>query len=792
MGGKTLLVLYHMARKEFELAIGAFREALSAQPTDAWSLTHLAQSLQALGRAEEARDAYQRAIHINPNEALARKGLAGLAKVRGDLEAYETHLDVCRRLIPKDPWVQSEMLAQEEQADPAAAITRREELAAENPDDVGNLRRLASLCETIHDLTRADAYYDRILALRSDDRDTILLAARYYRRTDRPERALDLLNRFTASRPTASQRADAQILVAGHHLAQGHDDRAEEALLAAAKSTQTPEPARSLAQFYRTTRDDPRRALVWFDKAVDRARQTQSPLLPRVLEARAACRLDHRINDTASAGRDVAELLERFPNESSAYLLSSEIHAREGRIDEAVAALSEHLTKRPNDPYALYRRARHEATRGRLAGAIADLEAAKRAAPLALRLEPRILLASLYDRSDRKDLWIHELESLAAEAPDDPRALEELVRAYLRERRSDDADRIITAQINRTQDKPEAEWFQLRGTVSLEVGEFEKALGDFHRAAQIEDFSAASLTQVFDAYLQIGRYEDGVAYGRQHAMESRNDPVLLSRYGALLARSGQIEEAVEQLHRAMARALTDRPEATLVVAGALPTALADPADLAQAVTLLRRRPAQGVAGRARDRLLARLHQMADRLDDAVEVLESLIQTADGDNERATLLQEMGDVHQLADHPDRARRAYEEGLKYAPDNWVALNNLAYLLTHELDQSERALPYARRAVELTDNPAALDTLGWTYVGLQQYPAAIAELSRASRLAPGDASTLYHLGEAYRRDGQFTEATGVLQNALGIAQTQGNDRLRPRIEDARARARQRDAAP
>jgi len=78
------------------------------------------------------------------------------------------------------------------------------------------------------------------------------------------------------------------------------------------------------------------------------------------------------------------------------------------------------------------------------------------------------------------------------------------------------------------------------------------------------------------------------------------------------------------------------------------------------------------------------------------------------------------------------------------------------------------------------------------LQQYPAAIAELSRASRLAPGDASTLYHLGEAYRRDGQFTKATGVLQNALGIAQTQGNDRLRPRIEDARARARQRDAAP
>ena len=184
--------------------------------------------------------------------------------------------------------------------------------------------------------------------------------------------------------------------------------------------------------------------------------------------------------------------------------------------------------------------------------------------------------------------------------------------------------------------------------------------------------------------------------------------------------------------------------------------------------------------------------MTNRLDDAVEVLESLIQTADGDGERAALLQEMGDVYQLADHPDRARKAYEEGLKYDPDNWVVLNNLAYLLTHELDQSERALPYARRAAGLTDNPAALDTLGWTYVGLQRYSAAIAELSRASRLAPGDASTLYHLGEAYRRDEQFTEAVGVLQNALAIAQTQGNTRLRQRIEDSRARAQRREAAP
>ncbi len=792
VGGKTVLGLYNMARKEYELAIGAFREALAVQPTDAWSLTHMAQCLQALDRSEEAQNAYERAIHINPDQPIAHKGLAHLAKTRGDDQAYQGHLEICQRLIPNDPWVRAELLARKELADPEAAIARREALAFENPEDLQNLQRLAALSETVGDLVKADDFYDRIVKLRPDDRHTVVAVTQYYSRTNRPERALDMLTGFGDARPTVVERANARILVAGHHLRQGHTDRAEQTLRAAVELTETPELARSLAEFYWKSVDDPRKALAWFDKAVELAQRVQSPLLPRILEARVACLLDGRINDTASAQRDVAQLLERFRDESRAYLLSSEIHARMGRIDEAIAALSEHLAKEPNHPYALFQRAKHQARRGRLAPAIQDLETIKRATPLALRLEPRILLASLYHRSDRKDLWIHELESLAKESPDAPTVLEELVNAYLREHRPQDADRIVTAQINRTTDNPNAQWFFLRGKVSLELNDLDKALADFHRAARLEEFSAASVTKVLDLYLQIGRFADGVTYFERYGGQRRNDLAPLSRYGALLGRSGRTAQAVEQLHKAIAVALADEPESASVIASTLPLAFAEPNDIAQAITLLKARRAEEVSRRAQDRLLAQLYQLAGLLDDAASTLDTLIQSAANDRERAALLQELGDVHQRARHWDRARAAYEEALKYDPVNWVVLNNLAYLLASEPGHGEQALPYARQAAALSDNPAALDTLGWTYVGLGRYPAAIAELNRSLNLAPGAALTMYHLGEAYRLDGQFIEAVGVLQNAQTTAGTQGDTGLQRLIEESLARAERGDAAP
>ena len=786
--GKSVLGLYHAHRKEYDLAVNAFRQAVAAQPTDARSLTHLGQSLQMLGQNEEAKGAYQRAIQVNPNAGGAHKGLAIIAKAQGDAEGYEQALEVCQRLIPYDPWVQGEILLRQEQADPQTAIARREKLLEANPDDTQNLRRLATLCEAVDDSKRADDYYARLLDLRPDDKDLMVAVSAYYRRTGRIDRSLQLVTQYASSRSTPEQKANAQILVAAHHLSQGDLDTVENTLLTAADIAETLEVAQSLAEFYLRSADRPDKALPWLDKAVAHARSAQSATLPRILASKASCLLHRKLNDIQTARRTVDELLATFPDHAPGLLLSSEVHARTGEIEKAIDSLSEYLARTPNDPYALYQRALHQSSQGRVGAAVEDLETIKRTNPLALDLGPRFLLARLRQLAGHEDLWLRELESLAQDAPDSARVLEELARGYVRKERLADAERIATAQINRAGDEPEARWFFLRGQISLALGDQVAALSDLERGALISGHTAEAVVNVLGMYLRLDRAADGIEYYRKYAPGNQSAPTLLSRYALLLAKADQKAEAVRQYRKAMNLAMLDSSEARRTVTSDLRTGF--PTD--EAIPLFESSLPDPALARANDAILARLYGMAERYVDAASRLERLLETCTSNDERADLLQELGDLHQVASDPASARRAYEQSLRYNDDNWITLNNLAYVLSDGLGEHALARPYAERAVAIADRSATLDTLGWIYVGLGEYSLAVAELSRAIRLDPGDPLTYYHLGEAYRRNGQFREAASILGGGQDLARSSGKAEMVTRFEVSLQQVERSDRTP
>jgi tetratricopeptide (TPR) repeat protein len=101
-------------------------------------------------------------------------------------------------------------------------------------------------------------------------------------------------------------------------------------------------------------------------------------------------------------------------------------------------------------------------------------------------------------------------------------------------------------------------------------------------------------------------------------------------------------------------------------------------------------------------------------------------------------------------------------------------------------------AKQAVARSENEAALDTLGWIYVGLGHYPEAVAELSRAIRLKPDYALPYYHLGEAYRRSSQFEEATSILTDGKALAEAGKDAVLLSLMSASRAKIEQRDPKP
>jgi len=557
--------------------------------------------------------------------------------------------------------------------------------------------------------------------------------------------------------------------------------------LQAADIEATLEVCNSLGEFYLRSRRRADEALRWFDRAAELARQTESPKLAQLLSARIACLLSGETSDLEAVRGAVAELKERYPEEPKGWLWDSEVYAREGRIDRAIAALGDFLARRPGEPYALFQRAQYYRQQGQFNLAIQDLEAIKHDNKLALRLEPRFTLAAVYLELGRKEAYVRELEAAADDAPGSVRAVEELARAYLHLKRYDDADRLLTAEINRP-GGAKSRWFAWRSRVSQALGQYDDALADLHRAAELEAHAPAAVTSVLEVYLAAGRPEEGIRFYEERAARQPTLSRPVSLYARLLAGAGHTERAVDEFRTAMTLACTESADAVRAVTADLRLAM-EPED---ALAHFTRSVPGGAASRANERILVRLYQLVGRMDEAHARLTGLIDSALDDRDRAALLVERGNLYQLSRKPLEARVAYEEALRYEPDNWIVLNNIAYLLTDDLGEHRLALPYAQKAASLSDGASTIDTLGWVYCGLGRYAEAIAELGRAVRLDPGMPLSYLHLGEAHRRNGGFAEARAALQRGRAVAQEANNADLLRMLDQSLERCDRLDPAP
>lgn len=111
----------------------------------------------------------------------------------------------------------------------------------------------------------------------------------------------------------------------------------------------------------------------------------------------------------------------------------------------------------------------------------------------------------------------------------------------------------------------------------------------------------------------------------------------------------------------------------------------------------------------------------------------------------------------------AEGVYTALLEKAPNNAMALNNLAWL-TH-LRKDAKAIGYARRAVELApENAAILDTLGVIEVDLGQTDAGIGRLEKAVALAPNVADIKLNLADAYIKAGRMGDAKSIVEALSG----------------------------
>ncbi len=123
---------------------------------------------------------------------------------------------------------------------------------------------------------------------------------------------------------------------------------------------------------------------------------------------------------------------------------------------------------------------------------------------------------------------------------------------------------------------------------------------------------------------------------------------------------------------------------------------------------------------------------------------------------------------------------EATLQKAPDNVVALNNLA--LAYQQLQDARASDVAERAYQLAkDQPVIMDTLGWILVGQGDTARGLKILQEASSRAPLARDIRYHLAMGLFKAGDKAAARKELESLVA------GDMRFAQADDARALLRQ-----
>jgi len=121
-------------------------------------------------------------------------------------------------------------------------------------------------------------------------------------------------------------------------------------------------------------------------------------------------------------------------------------------------------------------------------------------------------------------------------------------------------------------------------------------------------------------------------------------------------------------------------------------------------------------------------------------------------------------------PAEAVPLYQRAIQVAPENLVALNNLAWIMCEEQGEYQQSLALAEKGLKIAPQYIdLLDTRGMIHYRLGQLEKAIADFTKCVELyrdsTPAKAISHFNLARALTRNGQPTEALKQLNLALDL---------------------------
>lgn len=283
---------------------------------------------------------------------------------------------------------------------------------------------------------------------------------------------------------------------------------------------------------------------------------------------------------------------------------------------------------------------------------------------------PAIALANYYTRALEHEKVIKTLEAFSDDIYRTRRSVSLLAQAHTALNQSDEAIELLTPMIQREPDF--ANWRYLRARAHASTGSNAESLLDLEQALKIDPDHAPSLLAKISFDIEEGNLETASSQLNRLQTQMPESPAVKTLLSRLESRS------------ALANSTT-------------PTAIPDSTE-----SVLN---------------LARSLWTQNRQEEALTSLENWLTEHEND---VSVILALGNTYASLDRSDEANKMFESALKYSPDNFVALNNLAWQLREQ--DPEAAVTYATTALEQQpSNTSILDTLSVIYLGQGNLEAA-----------------------------------------------------------------------
>ena len=430
------------------------------------------------------------------------------------------------------------------------------------------------------------------------------------------------------------------------------------------------------------------------------------------------------------------------------------------RLDEAGQLADEILRNNPHDVEALVNKGQIQLRKNDLTGAIDSLQNALRNDPdnPAAHYQLGLAFDQQHNEAHAESEWTAAVR-LRPDMTDAQRAL-----AAIEKRRGDGDALAATAQqiINAQPASPDGYLF--KAIAEIDLRKYNDAQQDANLAMQHAPDNPAPYFQMGNIQLAQKHYPEAEKFYRQSLDK---DPAYVDGLSGLMNTyfaQKQFDKAIAAVNTQIAKSPNTGGFYDL-----LGTALFnDKKDLPGAEAALTKAVELDKSNNDALEKLGKVQVAEGSIDKALALYQQSIKENPG-NVRLYILS--GEFYETKQDWDHAKAMYQQALAIQPDHPLASNNLAYLLLQQGGNVDIALAMAQTARRgMSDSANAADTLGWAYYQKGVYQSAITQFQEALRLAeshgePDDPTIHYHLGLAYQKANQTTQARQQFEKSLKL---------------------------